>query len=361
MKLHIPGLAHAQSEPVSRTTCEDGNKAPDREQRAPRAPRAPSKHRLRRFQRHFKPLAREPLLGCSYCLYGGDSILQGHLYITQNYFAFHSNILGYVTKLIIPAASVQDVSRGKTAKIIPNAVFVTSQGQKYVFGFLRFRKTTYHLMLEVWKNASGSTNDKAPEQLLEPPRTWTSRQQTQIDAPPPWTPSDTTSAGRLLPRALPTLKEIDEDYMSDNCDEDESADSTSSFVSEPPDSPNPSHCAKGNNISESRQKKASKNAASVETSASRDQAPRRSLGLKLSMGFALLLCLTSVYLMHRISCVRSRAAGRPPGEHSDDVYQKMYEWQTQLHKESSGAVQEFLSSHMARLSKVWNYSYPTPL
>ncbi|XP_063220021.1 uncharacterized protein LOC134529632 isoform X3 [Bacillus rossius redtenbacheri] len=306
MKLHIPGLAHAQSEPVSRTTCEDGNKAPDREQRAPRAPRAPSKHRLRRFQRHFKPLAREPLLGCSYCLYGGDSILQGHLYITQNYFAFHSNILGYVTKLIIPAASVQDVSRGKTAKIIPNAVFVTSQGQKYVFGFLRFRKTTYHLMLEVWKNASGSTNDK----------------------------------------------EIDEDYMSDNCDEDESADSTSSFVSEPPDSPNPSHCAKGNNISESRQKKASKNAASVETSASRDQAPRRSLGLKLSMGFALLLCLTSVYLMHRISCVRSRAAGRPPGEHSDDVYQKMYEWQTQLHKESSGAVQEFLSSHMARLSKV---------
>ena len=30
-----------------------------------------------------------------------DILLQGHLYITENYFAFHSNVFGYVTRVSI--------------------------------------------------------------------------------------------------------------------------------------------------------------------------------------------------------------------------------------------------------------------
>lgn len=33
------------------------------------------------------------------CALVGDLLLQGHLYITYNYFAFHSNVFGYVTKV----------------------------------------------------------------------------------------------------------------------------------------------------------------------------------------------------------------------------------------------------------------------
>lgn len=34
------------------------------------------------------------------CALVGDILLQGHLYITKNYFAFYSNVFGYVTKVI---------------------------------------------------------------------------------------------------------------------------------------------------------------------------------------------------------------------------------------------------------------------
>ena len=33
------------------------------------------------------------------CALVSDILLQGHLYITENYFAFHSNVFGYVTKV----------------------------------------------------------------------------------------------------------------------------------------------------------------------------------------------------------------------------------------------------------------------
>ena len=36
------------------------------------------------------------------CALVGDLLLQGHLYVTYNYFAFHSNVFGYVTKVILP-------------------------------------------------------------------------------------------------------------------------------------------------------------------------------------------------------------------------------------------------------------------
>ena len=29
----------------------------------------------------------------------GDILLQGHLYVTENYITFYSNVLGYVTKV----------------------------------------------------------------------------------------------------------------------------------------------------------------------------------------------------------------------------------------------------------------------
>ena len=35
------------------------------------------------------------------CALVSDILLQGHLYITENYFAFHSNVFGYVTRVSI--------------------------------------------------------------------------------------------------------------------------------------------------------------------------------------------------------------------------------------------------------------------
>ena len=38
---------------------------------------------------------------------------------------------------------------------------------------------------------------------------------------------------------------------------------------------------------------------------------------------------------------------------SDEVYQEILKWQTQLHSESANEVQEFLSANLDQLAKVW--------
>ena len=35
------------------------------------------------------------------CALVGDILLQGHLYVTENYLGFHSNVFGYVTRVNI--------------------------------------------------------------------------------------------------------------------------------------------------------------------------------------------------------------------------------------------------------------------
>ncbi|CAG0912346.1 unnamed protein product [Notodromas monacha] len=108
-----------------------------------------SKYRQRKFLRNFNKQDR--LINDFSCALVSDILLQGHLYISENYFAFHSNVFGYITKLLIPLSSVERVTKEKTAKIIPNAVGVVTFTHKYVFGSLLSRDTTFGIMTRVWK------------------------------------------------------------------------------------------------------------------------------------------------------------------------------------------------------------------
>lgn len=98
------------------------------------------------------------------CALVGDILLQGHLYITPNYFAFYSNVFGYVTKLLIPTVSVLKISKEKTARIIPNAVAVATEEERHVFCSLLSRDSTYKLMKQVWDAAMEprTTADELP-------------------------------------------------------------------------------------------------------------------------------------------------------------------------------------------------------
>lgn len=87
------------------------------------------------------------------CALVGDILLQGHLYITSNYFAFHSNVFGYVTKLLIPTSSVLKISKEKTARIIPNAIAIVTEDERHVFCSLLSRDSTFKLMKQVWDAA----------------------------------------------------------------------------------------------------------------------------------------------------------------------------------------------------------------
>ncbi|XP_012339979.1 GRAM domain-containing protein 2B isoform X2 [Apis florea] len=119
------------------------------------SPTTTSSARQKKFHRHFSQVAAdERVLNYYSCALVGDILLQGHLYITPNYFAFYSNVFGYVTKLLIPTISVLKISKEKTARIIPNAVAITTEEERHVFCSLLSRDSTFKLMKQVWDAAT---------------------------------------------------------------------------------------------------------------------------------------------------------------------------------------------------------------
>ncbi|XP_025162608.1 GRAM domain-containing protein 2B isoform X3 [Harpegnathos saltator] len=125
------------------------------------SPTSTSSARQKKFHRHFSQSSKfrdqvaedERVLNYYSCALVGDILLQGHLYITPNYFAFYSNVFGYVTKLLIPTVSVLKISKEKTARIIPNAVAVATEEERHVFCSLLSRDSTFKLMKQVWDAA----------------------------------------------------------------------------------------------------------------------------------------------------------------------------------------------------------------
>ena len=90
------------------------------------------------------------------CALIADILLQGHLYISPNYFAFYSNVFGYVTKLLIPTSSVVQITKEKTAYMFPNAIGVTTLDDRHVFGSFLSRENAFQLMNSVWKKNTES-------------------------------------------------------------------------------------------------------------------------------------------------------------------------------------------------------------
>ncbi|XP_032665550.1 GRAM domain-containing protein 2B-like isoform X5 [Odontomachus brunneus] len=154
------------------------------------SPTSTSSARQKKFHRHFSQSSKfrdqvaedERVLNYYSCALVGDILLQGHLYITPNYFAFYSNVFGYVTKLLIPTVSVLKISKEKTARIIPNAVAVATEEERHVFCSLLSRDSTFKLMKQVWDAAmEPRTSDVLPPDVLTDDRKLLTPDVSQID------------------------------------------------------------------------------------------------------------------------------------------------------------------------------------
>ncbi|XP_044576672.1 uncharacterized protein LOC123259919 isoform X2 [Cotesia glomerata] len=148
------------SKPLSRSTPSmtvgSGSQTPSTVSRSSTrsSPTSTSSARQKKFHRHFTQVGPdERVINYYSCALVADILLQGHLYITSNYFAFHSNVFGYVTKLLIPTTSVLKISKEKTARIIPNAIAIVTEDERHVFCSLLSRDSTFKLMKQVWDAA----------------------------------------------------------------------------------------------------------------------------------------------------------------------------------------------------------------
>lgn len=111
-----------------------------------------NKKRNRDFHQLFRSVPDDDCLIEDYsCALQREIILAGRIYVSEGHICFSSNILGWVTTLIISFDEVVSVEKENTAMIIPNAIAIQTLHARHTFRSLLSREATYDLVIALWK------------------------------------------------------------------------------------------------------------------------------------------------------------------------------------------------------------------
>ncbi|WPH03013.1 Hypothetical protein R9X50_00588700 [Acrodontium crateriforme] len=80
-----------------------------------------------------------------------DILLHGRLYVSEGHVCFSSNILGWVTNLVIGFDEIVSVEKKNTAVIFPNAIVISTLHARNTFASFVARDSTYELLIGIWK------------------------------------------------------------------------------------------------------------------------------------------------------------------------------------------------------------------
>uniref|UniRef100_UPI00358E4304 protein Aster-B isoform X3 n=1 Tax=Myxine glutinosa TaxID=7769 RepID=UPI00358E4304 len=112
------------------------------------------KQRNEDFRKLFKQLPESERLIVDYsCALQRDILLQGRLYVSENWLCFYSNIFRWETLLCIRFKDITAMTKEKTARLIPNAIQVSTETDKHFFTSLGARDRTYMMLFRLWQNA----------------------------------------------------------------------------------------------------------------------------------------------------------------------------------------------------------------
>ncbi|RXM28191.1 GRAM domain-containing protein 1B [Acipenser ruthenus] len=121
------------------------------------------KQRNEDFRKLFKQLPDTERLIVDYsCALQKDILLQGRLYLSENWICFYSNIFRWETLLTVRLKDICYMTKEKTARLIPNAIQVCTDTEKHFFTSFGARDRTYMMMFRLWQNA---LLDKVPVHL----------------------------------------------------------------------------------------------------------------------------------------------------------------------------------------------------
>ena len=111
-----------------------------------------SKKRNRDFHQLFRSVPEDDYLIEDYsCALQRDIILAGRIYVSEGHICFSSNILGWVTTLIISFDEIVSVEKENTAMVFPNAIAIQTLNARQTFRSLLSREATYDLLIGIWK------------------------------------------------------------------------------------------------------------------------------------------------------------------------------------------------------------------
>ncbi|XP_044761748.1 GRAM domain-containing protein 2A-like isoform X2 [Coccinella septempunctata] len=272
---------------------------------------AASKSRQKKFHRHFPTVeSDEQVLNYYSCALISDILLQGHLYITKNYFAFYSNVFGYVTKLLIPMLTVEKITKEKTARIIPNAVGISTAEEKHVFGSLISRENTYKYMMKIWE-----VSHKAMEEATIEPEVL------------------------VTPEALELATESD----SSETKEGESDKEDNIRLN---DIKSVHYHQAGSNIKRRL----------IQKYESISDLPTQTLILYAAMFLLLTLTLSATLILYRISKIHDEYVSlmehHDPSLSGENVYNQLLRFSMHLHSKSANSMHNFIDSNLHQISKI---------
>lgn len=111
-----------------------------------------SSKRNRDFHNLFKSVPEDDYLIEDYsAALQKEILLHGRLYVSEGHLCFSSNILGWVTNLVISFDEVVSVEKKSTAVVFPNAIVIQTLHARNVFASFLSRDSTYDLIIGIWK------------------------------------------------------------------------------------------------------------------------------------------------------------------------------------------------------------------
>ncbi len=115
-----------------------------------------SQKRNKVFHSLFKTIPEDDKLHVEYiCALSRDILLQGHLFMSDHHICFNSNILGWVTNLVLPYEDITNIEKKRTAKMFPNAITVETTEAKHIFTSFVSRDPAFSFMNTLWVEKSG--------------------------------------------------------------------------------------------------------------------------------------------------------------------------------------------------------------
>ncbi|XP_036707614.1 protein Aster-C isoform X2 [Balaenoptera musculus] len=111
------------------------------------------KDRNEEYKRQFTHLPETEKLIADYaCALQRDILLQGRLYLSENWLCFYSNIFRWETTISIALKNITFMTKEKTARLIPNAIQIFTEGEKFFFTSFAARDRSYLSIFRLWQN-----------------------------------------------------------------------------------------------------------------------------------------------------------------------------------------------------------------
>ncbi|XP_068126988.1 protein Aster-C isoform X2 [Hyperolius riggenbachi] len=147
-----PASSPMEESPASRRPSVDQIRVIEDEQKAS-VSSSTYKQRSEEFRKLFKDLPETEKLIVDYaCALQKDILLQGRIYLSESWICFHSNILRWETLICLPLRDVTSMTKEKTARLIPNAIQISTESEKYFFTSFAARDRSFLHMFRMWQN-----------------------------------------------------------------------------------------------------------------------------------------------------------------------------------------------------------------